>query len=202
MLISAPQLPQKRKSSGLVAPHAWHVDTSRAPHEPQKPCPGSLRLPHRGQGCPSAMATGHSMVPRVCRRKGSTLPLPAPGAMMEDVPSSRVNVPDLQAPLRDRYRSDPDAAPMKLSVRSGPSDLADPLHCAVRPDAVAGVEWPSGAHAAVGGAGDVACSADLLLGALVACPAPRRSISGRPMVVRPDSPRTTGIDSTSVTPGG
>jgi len=97
------------------------------------------------------------------------LPLPAPGAMMEDVPSSRVNVPDLQAPLRDRYRSDPDAAPMKLSVRSGPSDLADPLHCAVRPDAVAGVEWPSGAHAAVGGAGDVACSADLLLGALVAC---------------------------------
>ena len=31
------------------------------------------------------------------------------------------------------------------------------------------MEWRSGAHAAVGGAGDAACSADLLLGALVAC---------------------------------
>jgi uncharacterized OsmC-like protein len=89
--------------------------------------------------------------------------------MMKAMPPARVNVRDLQTPLRERYRSEPDSAPMKLSVRSGSSDLTDPLHCTVRPDAVAGVAWSSGAHAAVGGAGDVACSADLLLGALVAC---------------------------------
>ncbi len=80
-----------------------------------------------------------------------------------------MNIRERQAPLRERYKADPAGAPIVLRVRSAPSDLADPLHCTVRPDSVSAVSWASGAHEAVGGAGDVPCSADLLLGALVAC---------------------------------
>src|SRR5947208_17003173 len=85
------------------------------------------------------------------------------------MPTSRADVRGLQRPLRERYLSDPGSAPVVIAVRSGSSDLADPLHCEVRPEAMPGIEWRSGAHAAVGGIGDVPCSADLLLGALVAC---------------------------------
>jgi uncharacterized OsmC-like protein len=85
------------------------------------------------------------------------------------VPRSRVNVRERQTPIRERYRDEPSSAPVVITVRSGGSDLADPLHCEVRPDAVSNVGWRSGAHSAVGGDGDVPCSADLLLGALVAC---------------------------------
>ncbi len=80
-----------------------------------------------------------------------------------------MDIKALQRPLRDRYEADPDSAPLTLTVRSAPRDLADPLHCGVAPDSVDGVVWESGAHPAVGGAGDVPCSGDLLLAALVAC---------------------------------
>ncbi|HMC36834.1 MAG TPA: OsmC family protein [Actinomycetota bacterium] len=79
------------------------------------------------------------------------------------------NIREIQAPIRARYRSEPDSARTVITVRGGESDLDDPLHCTVRPIAYPEVAWDSGAHAAVGGAGDVPCSADLLLGALVAC---------------------------------
>src|SRR5207248_5391247 len=74
-----------------------------------------------------------------------------------------------QAPIRERYKLKPQAAQIRLSVRSGRSDLSDPLHCAVVPDSVPDVSWRSGAHPAVGGSGDVPCSGDVLLGALAAC---------------------------------
>jgi hypothetical protein len=80
-----------------------------------------------------------------------------------------MDIKALQRPLRDRYASDPDSAPITLSVRSAPTDLADPLHCEVTPDSTKGVLWDSGAHPAVGGVGDMPCSGDLLLAALVAC---------------------------------
>jgi uncharacterized OsmC-like protein len=74
-----------------------------------------------------------------------------------------------QAPLRDRYQRDPDAAIQRLHVEGGRADLADPLHCDIGPTQMPEVVWHSGAHAAVGGEGDVPCSGDLLLGALAAC---------------------------------
>src|SRR5437588_9335821 len=80
-----------------------------------------------------------------------------------------INIRELQAPLKARYQEAPEAATITLRVTSAGSDLADPLHCAVSPEATPDVVWRSGAHAAVGGSGDVPCSADLLLGALVAC---------------------------------
>ena len=85
------------------------------------------------------------------------------------MPISRVDVREIQTPIRERYASDPAAAEISLEVRSAPSDLADPLHCNVQPVSVSDVIWRSGAHPAVGGEGDVPCSGDLLLGALAAC---------------------------------
>jgi uncharacterized OsmC-like protein len=85
------------------------------------------------------------------------------------MPASKVNVRELQGPLKARYQEEPEAATIRLKVRSSASDLADPLHCAVTPEAVAGLVWRSGAHPGVGGEGDVPCSGDLLLGALAAC---------------------------------
>ena len=68
---------------------------------------------------------------------------------------STVDVRAIQAPLRERYRSDPSSAMVPLTVHNARSDLADPLHCLVAPDAVPGERWRLGAHAAVGGAGNV-----------------------------------------------
>jgi uncharacterized OsmC-like protein len=85
------------------------------------------------------------------------------------VPTSRVNIKEIQRGIRERYASETDSTPLRLRVRSGASDLADPLHCQVIPASVPGVTWRSGAHEAVGGEGDAPCSADLLLGALAAC---------------------------------
>jgi len=85
------------------------------------------------------------------------------------IPLPKVNVRELQAPIRERYKLDPQAAQIRLSVRSGESDLSDPLHCAVVPKSAPAVSWRSGAHPAVGGSGDVPCSGDVLLGALAAC---------------------------------
>jgi uncharacterized OsmC-like protein len=85
------------------------------------------------------------------------------------MPRSSVDVRARQAPIRQRYTDDPDAARLTLRVTGGSADLADPVHCEVSPASVPSVVYRSGAHAAVGGDGDVPCSADLLLAALAAC---------------------------------
>jgi uncharacterized OsmC-like protein len=74
-----------------------------------------------------------------------------------------------QAPLRERYRDEPESAVQRLHVRGGESDLTDPLHAECGPVQLPDVVWRSGAHAAVGGDGDTPCSGDVLLGALAAC---------------------------------
>src|SRR5262249_37546003 len=85
------------------------------------------------------------------------------------LPVTPADVGALQRPLRERYQEDPDTAQIELRVTSAPSDLDDPLHCAITPEVAPGVVWSSGAHGAVGGAGDWPCWADLLLGALAGC---------------------------------
>ena len=80
-----------------------------------------------------------------------------------------VNLREVQRPLREHYERKPGAFSIVLSVKGGDGDLSDPLHCQVAPASVPSVRWRSGAHPAVGGAGDAPCSADLLLGALAAC---------------------------------
>jgi uncharacterized OsmC-like protein len=69
----------------------------------------------------------------------------------------------LQAPLKERYRSDPSAATVTLSA-SG--DLGEGISCSVETGrAIA----EAGLHPATGGDGTLACSGDMLLQALVAC---------------------------------
>ncbi|HEU5265568.1 MAG TPA: OsmC family protein [Jatrophihabitans sp.] len=71
---------------------------------------------------------------------------------------------EMQAPLKQRYRDDPDAARTPLRARA---DYRDPgLTCTV--DGWAG-PVRAGLHRATGGDGADACSGDMLLEALLAC---------------------------------
>ena len=70
----------------------------------------------------------------------------------------------LQAPLKDRYRGDPDAAKITLSAR-GRLD-AQEIACNVETGRALA---RAGLHPATGGDGLALCSGDMLLEALVAC---------------------------------
>jgi uncharacterized OsmC-like protein len=70
----------------------------------------------------------------------------------------------LQAPLKDKYRSVPDAAVITLKAQGTLGD--ESLSCKVE-TGKALVE--AGLHPATGGDGSLACSGDMLLEALVAC---------------------------------
>jgi uncharacterized OsmC-like protein len=69
----------------------------------------------------------------------------------------------LQAPLKERYRAEPDAALVTLSATG---DLDEGVSCSVQTSrAIA----QAGLHPATGGDGSLLCSGDMLLEALVAC---------------------------------
>lgn len=71
---------------------------------------------------------------------------------------------EAQAPLKDRYREEPDEARITLTARASETDA--PVACSVQAgQAIQAAQ----AHAGVGGPGTAACSGDLLLGALAAC---------------------------------
>ncbi len=69
-----------------------------------------------------------------------------------------------QAPLKERYRTEPDAARIMLTARGAEGDA--PVACSV--DVGRAIQQAE-AHVGVGGPGTAACSGDLLLGALAAC---------------------------------
>ena len=69
----------------------------------------------------------------------------------------------LQAPLKDRYRTQPEAALVTLSATG---TLGEGVSCSVQTGrAIA----EAGLHPATGGDGSLLCSGDMLLEALVAC---------------------------------
>lgn len=68
-----------------------------------------------------------------------------------------------QAPLKERYRSDPAAALVTLNARG---TLGDDIRCAVH---TPHGRVEAGLHPATGGTGELACSGDMLLEALIAC---------------------------------
>jgi uncharacterized OsmC-like protein len=76
----------------------------------------------------------------------------------------RTTLRALQAPLRERYAADPDAATTPLHATADFRD--DGMTCTV--DGFAG-PVRAGLHTATGGDGTDACSGDLLLEALLAC---------------------------------
>src|SRR5206468_10211283 len=71
---------------------------------------------------------------------------------------------DIQRPLKEGYRSDPDTARITLVARGNQGD--EPIACSVD---LGRAIYDAQAHTGVGGAGTAACSGDLLLGALAAC---------------------------------
>jgi uncharacterized OsmC-like protein len=75
----------------------------------------------------------------------------------------RDELSELQAPLKERYATDPDAALVTLSAAGG---LGEGVSCSVDTGrAIA----EAGLHPATGGDGSLLCSGDMLLEALVAC---------------------------------
>lgn len=80
-----------------------------------------------------------------------------------------VDLRAVQAPLRERYKADPDEARVVTAARSIAHDPADPQHCVVGPTDFPEVQIRSGLHAAAGGSGDVPCSGDILASALAIC---------------------------------
>ena len=69
----------------------------------------------------------------------------------------------LQAPLKERYADEPDAARITLSATG---TLGDDLTCSVQTGRAMA---EAGLHPATGGDGSLLCSGDMLLEALVAC---------------------------------
>jgi uncharacterized OsmC-like protein len=70
----------------------------------------------------------------------------------------------IQAPLKERYKSEPDAAMITLMAKA--DETSGPMACSVD---LGRTIYAAEAHAGVGGAGTAACSGDLLLAALAAC---------------------------------
>ena len=70
----------------------------------------------------------------------------------------------VQKPLKEKYRSDPDAS--RITITAQGSQTATPIACSVD---IGRAIYQAQAHSGVGGAGTAACSGDLLLGALAAC---------------------------------
>src|SRR3977135_2445709 len=70
----------------------------------------------------------------------------------------------IQAPLKDRYRQDPQAGVVTLSSSGEVGD--DKIVCRVE---TGGATGEAGLHPATGGTGLSACSGNMLLDALVAC---------------------------------
>jgi uncharacterized OsmC-like protein len=75
-----------------------------------------------------------------------------------------MNLREIQRPLKERYRAEPDAARITLTARGATGDSA--MACSVD---LGRAVYAAQAHAGVGGSGTSACSGDLLLGALAAC---------------------------------
>ena len=69
----------------------------------------------------------------------------------------------VQAPLKERYRDEPDTALVTLSATG---HLGEGIACAVRTGSALAA---AGLHPASGGDGSLLCSGDMLLEALVAC---------------------------------
>ena len=70
----------------------------------------------------------------------------------------------VQRPLKKKYRDEPGSSRITLEAKASQQDT--PVSCSVD---VGRAIYEAGAHKGVGGTGEVACSGDLLLGALAAC---------------------------------
>jgi uncharacterized OsmC-like protein len=71
---------------------------------------------------------------------------------------------EIQQPIKDRYREEPDAA--RITLQATGASLEGAMSCSID---IGRALYSAEAHPGVGGPGSAACSGDLLLGALAAC---------------------------------
>src|SRR5579863_9077314 len=90
----------------------------------------------------------------------------------------------LQAPLKDRYRNEPQAARITLSARGA----LDDAHVACKVETGRALAT-AGLHPATGGSGLELCSGDMLLEALVAC----AGVTCKAVATAIDVPLTSGV---------
>src|ERR1700742_1517745 len=97
-------------------------------------------------------------------RRGCASPCAAPALMRLRSPAmDRDALVTVQGPLKERYRSEPEAAQVTLSAEGS---LGDGVSCSVQTGRALA---EAGLHPATGGDGTLLCSGDMLLEALVAC---------------------------------
>ncbi len=92
----------------------------------------------------------------------------------------------VQRPLKKKYLDDPGSSRITLEARASQQDT--PISCSVD---VGQAIYDAGAHAGVGGTGEVACSGDLLLGALAACAQVTCQMVAEAMGIRAESIEVT-----------
>jgi len=92
----------------------------------------------------------------------------------------------VQKPLKDRYRSDPEAS--RITLRAQAAETGAPVACSVD---IGRAIYAAQAHTGVGGPGTAACSGDLLLGALAACAQITCQMVAAAMGVRVEGVRVT-----------
>ncbi len=79
------------------------------------------------------------------------------------------NLRERQAPLKERFTTDPASAKATISVRSVTEPSPDPTRVRIQSEAPNGAVMEVGAHKLAGGEGDLPCSGDLFLASLAAC---------------------------------
>ena len=72
-----------------------------------------------------------------------------------------------QAPIKERFKNDPESAKTTISVRSI-TNGHHPMNAIIAADADPSWTWRSTAHPQAGGFGDFPCSGDLLMASLAA----------------------------------
>ena len=82
---------------------------------------------------------------------------------------SKVNVLEIQSPLRAQYKSSPQTARVTDHARTTGADPSDPFHSTVEPMPGCGAVLPVGVHRAIGGMHDAPTPGDILCAALAAC---------------------------------
>src|SRR3954467_14975437 len=82
----------------------------------------------------------------------------------DNPPMDSATLRDIQGPLKERYRGEPEAAIITLTAK-GSLDVG--ISCSVETGRKLGAV--AGLHPATGGDGSLLCSGDMLLEALVAC---------------------------------
>ena len=82
---------------------------------------------------------------------------------------SQPRVFEIQIPLRQRYKAEPETALVIDRARAIGNDPDDPFHSIVMPMPQCGIAIPVGVHRAIGGLHDAPTPGDILCAALAAC---------------------------------